>query len=126
KYLVQGISGLAAGQSPGRPAKLTKFQKQELAKIIDGGPQKAGFAGMCWRSPMIQNLINQRYGVYYSVQYLSQLLGSLGFSYTKARFESDHLDKKTRQQWLNEKWPEIMSLAATKNAYVLFGDEASF
>ncbi len=126
KYLLQGIRGLVAGKSSGRPAKLTKFQKKELAKIIDGGPQKAGFSGMCWRSPMIQHLIYQRYGVYYSVQYISELLKNMGFSYTKARFESDHLDSKKRKQWLSEKWPEIMSRAVDYKAYVLFGDEASF
>ncbi|MGH7889391.1 MAG: IS630 family transposase [Thermodesulfobacteriota bacterium] len=125
-FLHQGVRGLATGKSTGRPAKLTKFQKKELAKIIDQGPQEAGFSGMCWRSPMIQYLINERYGVSYSVQYISQLMRSMGFSYTKARFESDHLDKETRKLWLCEKWPEIMSLAAEKNAYVLFGDEASF
>ncbi|MEW6737308.1 MAG: IS630 family transposase [Acidobacteriota bacterium] len=126
KYLLAGISGLAAGKSPGRPAKLTKLQKKELAQIIDKRPQKAGFSGMCWRCPMIQNLIYEKYGVYYSIQYLSQLLRSMGFTYTKTRFKSDHLDKQEREKWLLQTWPEIMSLSAEKQAYILFGDEASF
>ena len=35
---------------------------------------------------MIQELIHQKFGVFYSVKYISQLLKNLGFSYQKARF----------------------------------------
>ena len=125
-YLLKGISGLSAQKSPGRPAKLTKEQKKELGKLIDIGPNKCGFSGYCWRSPMIQLLIKERFGVSYTIQYVSQLLRSLGFSYQKAKFESDHLDKAKRKQWLDEKLPEIMELASQLDAYILFGDEASF
>ena len=126
KYLLQGVSSLTSGKSPGRPPKLTAFKKKILAMLIEQGPQKAGFSGSCWRSPMIQHMIYERFEVFYSIQYISQLLRSMGFCYTKACFESDHLDKKERKKWLLEKWPEIMRLAEEKNTYVLFGDEASF
>jgi len=125
-YLSKGISGLSAKKSPGRPARLTKEEKKELSRLIDMGPDKCGFSGYCWRSPMIQVLIKEVFGVSYTIQYISQLLRDLGFSYQKAKFESDHLNAAKRKQWLTEKWPEIMSLAKQKNAYVLFGDEASF
>ena len=125
-YLTEGISGLNGKKSPGRPAKLTKSEKKELAKIIDEGPSKAGFSGNCWRSPMLQLLIQERYGVTYTIQYISQLLRNMGFSYQKAKFESAHLDKAQRKEWLDKQWPEIMRLAKRKNAYLLFGDEASF
>lgn len=35
---------------------------------------------------MIQELIYQKFGVLYSVKYLSEFLKNLGFSYQKARF----------------------------------------
>ena len=125
-FLLQGISGLETNKSPGRPPKLTKTQKKELAKIIDKGPAEAGFPSNCWRSPMIQHLIYEKYGVFYCVHYISQLLKNMGFSYQKARFVSDHLDEEARKQWLSKTWPEILALAKNKNAYILFGDEASF
>lgn len=31
-----------------------------------------------------------------------------------------------RKDWLEQRWPEIKKLAEAKNAYLLFGDEASF
>lgn len=125
-FLLHGVRGLDTKKSPGRPPKMTKRQKKELAAIIDKGPAEAGFLSNCWRSPMIQHLIYEKFGIFYSVHYISQLLKNMGFSYQKARFVSDHLDKDARKQWLSNTWPEILNLAQEKNAYILFGDEASF
>ena len=50
----------------------------------------------------------------------------MGFSYQKAKFVADHKDPEKRKLWLEQKWPEILKLAEKKNAYILFGDEASF
>jgi len=126
RYLVNGVKGLVAKRPPGRNPRLTKSQRRELSKLIERGPAELGFTANCWRSPMIQHLIEDRFGVTYSVHYISELLRNMGFSYQKARFVSDHLDQKTREEWLNETWPQILELAETKNAYLLFGDEASF
>jgi len=82
--------------------------------------------GNCWRSPMIQHLIHERFGVFYAVHYISQLLKNMGFSYQKARFVSDHLNPEAREEWMQQTWPEILSIAKQKQAYLLFGDEASF
>jgi len=125
-FMLRGVQALETKKPPGKPSRLTKSQKKELANIIDQGPAKAGFTGNCWRSPMIQHLIYGKFGVFYSVNYISQLLKNMGFSYQKASFVSDHLDEKAREQWLSEKWPEILALAKKKMAYILFGDEASF
>lgn len=125
-FLLRGVDGLKTKKYSGRPPKLTKTQKKELDQIITEGPVKAGFPGACWRSPMIQWLIFERFGVEYSVEYIAQLLKNMGFSYQKAKFVSDHKDPEMRKQWLDETWPELLKLAEKKNAYILFGDEASF
>jgi transposase len=124
--LLKGVSALKSAKGPGRPSKLTKTQRKELDKLITDGPEKAGFPGACWRSPMIQVLIYERFGVFYSVHYISQLLKNMGFSYQKAKFVADHKDPEKRKQWIENTWPEILKLAKEKNSYILFGDEASF
>ena len=126
KFLLHGLRGLQSKKSPGRPSKLTKSQRRQLAKMIEDGPEKAGYVGNCWRSPMIQTLIFEQFEVFYSVHYISALLKNMGFSYQKAKFVSDHLNEEKREQWLAITWPEILALAKKNNAYLLFGDEASF
>jgi len=125
-FLLKGVEGLKAKKNNGRATKLTKSQRRELDKIITEGPAKSGFPGGCWRSPMIQKLIYEKFGVFYAVNYIAQLLRNMGFSFQKARFVSDHIDADKRKEWLEKTWPEIKKLAEKKNAYILFGDEASF
>src|SRR5205807_6581683 len=120
-YLLKGIMGLKSGKSSGRPAKLSKTQRKELVKLIEKGPESNGFPGSCWRTPMLQHLIQKRFGVFYNARYLSELLKNIGFSYQKATFVASKRDKEARENWLQTIWPEIMSLAKEKNAYVLFG-----
>ncbi|MEN8221249.1 MAG: IS630 family transposase [Pseudomonadota bacterium] len=130
KYLVSGIRGLIAQKkSPGRPTKLTKSQRRSLAQIISEGPQAAGFLGACWRSPMIQELILHKWGVFYNAHYISDLLKNMGFSYQKASFAVGGKDPKNadkRQEWIEKTWPEALAAAKKQKAYLLFGDEASF
>jgi transposase len=125
-YIQIGMQSLNIIKSKGRPAKLTKKQRGELEDIIEAGPEKAGYPGQCWRSPMIQDLIFRKYGVLYSVFYIAELLKNIGFSFQKAKFESGHLNEWRRKEWLWKTWPEILRKATRIGAYILFGDEASF
>jgi transposase len=125
RFCCYGSKGAPCRQSPGRPPKLTPTQKAALATLIDEGPVKAGFSGACWRSPLIQQLIYDHFGVFYHVFYIAQLLKNLGFSFQKAAFVSDHLDEHKRQAWRTTTWPQIRRLAKERQALVLFGDEAS-
>jgi transposase len=125
-FIINGIKALKPKKSPGRKPKLTKSQKKELKKLIIAGPAACGFPGACWRSPMIQTLIYEKYGVYYAVNYIAQLLKNMGFTYQKAKFVTEEKDAAKRKEWIGQRWPEIKRLAEEKNAYILFGDEASF
>jgi len=66
---------------------------------------------------MIQELIYQKFGVLYSVKYLSELLKNLGFSYQKARFAVGGKDPENilkRKTWLWHTWPEIVKKASNR------------
>lgn len=123
-YLTGGLNALrTVHKQSGRLSRLTKTQKRQLKQWITDGPQGVGFPGACWRSPMIQELICQKFGVFYSVKYISQLLKNLGFSYQKARFSvggKDPDNQRKREDWLNKTWSEIQNQADKENAYLLF------
>jgi transposase len=126
KFFAGGANGLKSKSRPGRPPKLTKTQRKKLYQYIVMGPEKMGFPGFCWRTPMIRHLILEKFGVFYSARYLSELLKNMGFTYQKATFVSDQQDEKSRKKWLKKQWPEILEFARKKDAHIFFGDESSF
>jgi len=126
--LLKRLDSLVYKQPPGRPSKLSKTQRKVLAKVLEQGPEKAGYDCGGWDTVLIQDLIYTRFGVEYNPHYVAELLKNIGFSWQKARFVSDHLEDvaEAQQEWLTKTWPEIVSLAIEKGAMILFGDEASF
>src|ERR671928_424196 len=125
-FLVKHLASLTYKRPPGRPSKLTKAQRRELANVITAGPQAAGYTSGCWNTPMIQDLIQTRFGVAYHPHYLATLLHNMGFSSQKARCVSDHLNEAKRLEWRQTRWPKILRQAKQRKALLLFGDEASF
>jgi transposase len=126
QYLFTGMASLVYKAPPGRPSKLTKTQRQQLAEWIKASPQEAGYTSGCWNTPMIQDLIQRHFGVAYHPHYIATLLKNMGFSYQKARFVSDHLNEAKRLEWRHTRWPKILRQAKQRKALLLFGDEASF
>lgn len=126
RFLTSGVRGVTPKKSPGRPAKLTETERAEVARMVEAGPQAVGFEGGCWRTPMIAEWIWKRFGVLYNTHYLSDFLKNLGFSFQRARFESDHLNEEKRREWKRERFPALVLKARQTGAWLLFGDEASF
>jgi transposase len=67
--LLKHLASLTSKRPPGRPSKLTKAQRRELANLIKAGPQAAGSTSGCWHTPMMQDLIQSRFGVLYHPRY---------------------------------------------------------
>jgi transposase len=110
----------------GRPARLTKAQKQQLYEAVKAGPEAAGYETGCWTTCLIQDWIYKHFEVLYSRLYVCELLHNLGLSYQKAHFVSDHLDEAARRRWIQEVWPRVLAWARQNHVPIFFGDEVSF
>ncbi len=126
EFVQKRWKSLEIGRGPGRPPRLTKKQKSQLSDWIQSGPEACGYPTGCWTSILIQDLIYQKFHVFYSRFYVCELLHTLGFSRQKARFVSDHLDEAARKHWVEKEWPKILAEAQTRGASLFFGDEVSF
>ena len=113
-FILKGLHSLVYKRPPGRPPRLTKTQRKELADLIESGPEKAGYECGCWTCVLIQDLLEQRFGVVYHPHYVTELLKQMDFSFQKARFVSDHLSEAARTEWMEKRWPEILRLAKGK------------
>ena len=125
-FVLNGVDSLFYRPHPGRPAILTDCQHRELRALLLDGPESLGYPTACWTTALIADLIHLRFKVDYPPCYLSHLLDTLGFSFQKAKFTSDHLKDEEALLWLEETWPEILRVAKDKHAVILFGAEASF
>jgi transposase len=126
EFVRERWESLSYEKAPGRPPRLTKTQKRQLANWLEAGPEASGYASGCWSSVLIQDLIWQKFQVLYNRFYVCELLRHLGFSYQKARFVSDHLNADARQHWMESEFPKILCQAKQLQAALFFGDEASF
>lgn len=70
-FILQAADSLRYRRPPGRPARLTKTQRKELASLITAGPEAAGFASACWTTPLVSELILQRFDIEYHPHYLA-------------------------------------------------------
>jgi transposase len=125
-FVEQRWDSLTYTPPTGRPARLTKQQKQQLVDAVTAGPEAAGFACGCWTTTLIQEWIFQQFQVTYSRLYVAELLRNLGLSYQKARFVSDHLDAAARKAWVETVWPAILAQARREGRSIFFEDEVCF
>jgi transposase len=125
-FLLHGMASLVYKAPPGRPSKLTPTQRQQLAEWIKARPQDCGYTSGCGNTPMSQDRSERRFGVTYHPHSIATLLHHMGLSYQKARCVSAHLNEAKRLEWRQTRWPKMLRQAKQRQAWLLFGDEASF
>jgi transposase len=116
-FLVKGEAALSYGPKKGRPPKLTAAQLDRLKAWLVTGPSECGYASGLWNAALVAQLIEREFGQTFHPRYVPTLLAKLGFSYQKARFESDHLDPVRRSEWLAVEWPTIVEKAKAEKLY---------
>ena len=80
-----GPEGLKNRRSGSRQRRLTDEQLQELATIVETGPDPAAHAVVRWRRVDLKAVIEERFGVVYNERSVSKLLEALGFAHISAR-----------------------------------------
>jgi transposase len=125
RLLVTGPTGLQRTKPSGRPSQRTTTQQHARAKLPDAGPVPAGDPSAGWRSPMLQPVIYERFGVFDNGFDMTPLLQHLGLSYQKAALVSDHLHEEKRQVWCPTTWPQLVTAAKARAAWLRCGDEAA-
>lgn len=72
---------------------------QELARIVETGPDPATDGVVRWRRVDLQRVIEERFGVVYSERAISDLLKALSFSYISGRPRHPAQDPRVLEQF---------------------------
>ena len=102
-----GSAPLKRRPKPGRPARLTPREWQELLDVLARGAIEAGFETERWTLPRVRIMIQRRFGVTYHANYLSARLRELGWSAQVPAIRARERDEELIRAWLDRDWPRI-------------------
>jgi transposase len=106
-YVERGFDGLSPAKAPGPQPRLSPEQLQDVAQIVEDGPEAAGFTSGVWTARMIGQAIQERFGVAYSWKYVPELLHKLGFSVQRPRKKLSRADHEAQEFWMRETFPKL-------------------
>jgi len=89
----KGLEGLKPNYGGGRPSELTEEQKEELKKILEKRDD--------WTTREVRELINEEFGVEYSIRHVSRILKSFGMKYSKP-YQQDYRRPENAEEELKK------------------------
>ena len=110
----EGPQALQMRKATGRPPKLDEAAKQALVKKLEEGAVAAGFPTEQWTQARVKQVIEREFGVVYHQNYISRLLGDLGWSVQKPDARAIERDEHLIRAWLSRDWPRIKKGAAAR------------
>jgi transposase len=79
------IESLRSKKQPGRPARLSEGQRQELKSVIQSPPEQHGITTNIWDGKSLSAYIERQYGIIMKTRTCQRLFHQLGFSLKRAR-----------------------------------------
>ena len=95
----EGLHRVHNTKQTGRPAHLTKVQKDQIAKILEQSPAQQGLPYKVWTAPLLAHFIEQQYQIKYQLRRIEQMVHELGFNFLKARPEHKKANKKQQDDF---------------------------
>jgi len=106
-YDAEGAEGLRSRPLPGRAPRLSEQQRERVVRVVEAGPQAAGFASGVWTGALVGKWIEQHFGVHYHPQHIPRILHQLGFSVQRPRKRLARADLERQAAWLRTTFPAI-------------------
>jgi len=103
----RGRAGLAQRKHPGGEPRLKPQQRKRLLGMLLKGATSQGFSTEYWTRRRIAWLIAKEFGVRYHPAYVSQMLGSWGWSYQKPAKRARERDERRIQRWRREDYARL-------------------
>jgi len=111
----------AAGPSP----KLTRRQKQQVGRWINGkDPRQYGFDFGLWTRQIVRSMVRERFGIEIGLTAVGRLLAELDITPQKPLRRAYERDPQAIAAWLEKDYPRLRARARRRGAKIFFLDEA--
>jgi transposase len=119
-----GEKQLESHQSPGPSPKLTEKQCQQVKRwIIGRDPRQYGFDFGLWTRQIVATMIQERFGVTYTLPGVGFLLTRLDITPQKPLRRAYERDEKAVLEWKEKTYPQLRKRAREHGADIFFLDE---
>jgi transposase len=98
---------IVKGPYEGKKPRLSPKEMEELAEIIEAGPEACGLDTGVWTSPIIADLVKRRFGISYHPSQIRRILHKLAFSIQYPKRRLSKADKAKQAWWIEEELPRI-------------------
>lgn len=126
-YLKNGEQGLVSGlrgRKKGEQSQLSIKQQKELEKIIeDKCPEQMKMPFVLWTALAVKELIQTKYGVDYSLEYVRRILREWGFTPQVPIRKSFEQSGKEVKNWINRNYPTIKKRSIQEGSKIFWVDE---
>lgn len=95
----KGFEGIYDIKQSGRPAKLTKKQKEKIKDILSESPLKQDIPFTLWTSSLVQFIVHKLFGILYKLRNIEYLIKDLGFTFQKPRPRHQKANKKLQEEF---------------------------
>lgn len=85
RFNTRGFAGLAEGQRPGRPRRLSATQWSQLETDLRSHPRELGYEQNLWDGKLLSHHLSRQYGVELGVRQCQRMFRQMGFRLRKPR-----------------------------------------
>jgi transposase len=127
RWRQKGADGLANRSKSGRPPKLSDDQILVLRNILAQGAITHGWHNELWTAKRVIDIIHRRFEVNISNSQVRKLLRKrLGWTSQRPSQIESKRDETKIADWKENIFPKIVTYTYSRNAYLVFIDEAGF
>jgi transposase len=109
-----GPEALRTQPKSGAPRRLTDEQWARLPALLAQGAEHFGFRGEVWTRRRVASMIEQEFGVRYSLTQVGRILEALRWSSQKPVQRADQRDEAAIEEWRSQTWPALQKKPSRK------------
>jgi transposase len=99
RFEEEGLAGLAEGDRPGRPRRLSPEQLKQVGDALRGSPTDWGLGGNLWDGKTLSEFVAKQWSIKLGVRQSQRLFKQLGFRLRRPRPKIANADPAAQEEY---------------------------